>query len=41
MLVDLAKTVVIVDLPPPTSVRYLRENLGHTRYYREFIRGYA
>ena len=31
----------IVDLPPPTSVRQLRTALGHTGYYRNFIKGYA
>ena len=38
---DLAKIVVIVNLPPPKSVRRLKSTLGHTRYYRNFIRGYA
>jgi hypothetical protein len=30
LLVDSAKSVVILNLPPPTSVRNLRETLGHT-----------
>jgi hypothetical protein len=30
LLVDPAKIAVIMDLPPPTSVRKLRETLGHT-----------
>jgi hypothetical protein len=38
---DLAKIVVIIDLPPPTSVRQLKSTLGHQRYYRKFIKGYA
>jgi hypothetical protein len=41
LLVDPAKIVVIVDFPPPTSVRQLRATLGHTGYYKKFIRGYA
>jgi hypothetical protein len=39
--VDLVNIAVILDLQPPTSVRRLRETLGHTRYYRKFINGYA
>ena len=31
ILVDLAKIVIIVDLPPPTKVNKLRTTLGHTR----------
>jgi Na+/H+ antiporter NhaA len=41
MLVDLAKIVVIVNLPPPKSLRQLKSTPGHIRYYRNFIRGYA
>ena len=41
MLVDLAKIAIIVDLPTPTTVKQLRETLGHTRYCHNFIRGYA
>ena len=39
--VDLAKVAIILDFPPPTSVMQLRSTLGHTGYYRKFIRGYA
>ena len=39
--VDPAKVVIILDLPPPTLVTQLRSMLGHTCYYRKFIRGYA
>jgi hypothetical protein len=41
LLVDLAKIAVIVNLPPPKIVRQLRATLGHTRYYRKFIKGYV
>jgi hypothetical protein len=41
ILMDLAKIVVIVDFPPPTSVRQLPATLGHTGYYKKFIKGYA
>jgi hypothetical protein len=40
-LVDLAKIAVIINLPPPKIVCQLRVTLGHTRYYRKFIEGYA
>jgi hypothetical protein len=41
LLVDPAKIVVIVNFPLPESVRQLRTMLGHTGYYRKFIKGYA
>jgi hypothetical protein len=41
LLVDLAKIEVIENLPPPKSVCQLRETLGHTSYYRIFIKGYV
>jgi hypothetical protein len=41
LLVDPSNIAVIVNLPPPKSVRQLRETLGHTRYYWKFIKGYA
>jgi hypothetical protein len=41
LLVDPSKIAIIVDLPPPTSVKQLRTALGHTGYYRKFIKGYA
>jgi hypothetical protein len=41
LLVDPAKIAVIVNLPPPKTVRQLRATLGHTGYYRKFIKGYA
>ena len=39
--VDPAKIALILSLPPPTNVNMLRATLGHTRYYRKFIRAYA
>lgn len=41
LMVDPVKIVVIVNLRPPKTVRQLRTTLGHTRYYRKFIKGYA
>jgi hypothetical protein len=41
LLVDPSKISIIVDLPPPTSVRQLCTALGNTGYYRKFIKGYA
>ena len=38
---DPAKIAIIVNLPPPNSVKQLRTTLGHTGYYRKFIKGYA
>ena len=40
-MVDPAKIVVIVNLPPPKSVHQLKSTLSHTRYYRNFIRRYT
>jgi hypothetical protein len=39
--VDPAKIVVIVNLPAPKIVYQLRAMLGHTGYYRKFIKGYT
>jgi hypothetical protein len=41
LLVDPSKIAIIVDLPPPTSVKQLCTALGHIGYYRKFIKGYA
>jgi hypothetical protein len=41
LLVDPSKIAIIVNLPPPTSVKQLSTALGHTGYYRKFIKGYA
>jgi hypothetical protein len=41
LLVDPSKISIIVDLPPPTSVRKLHTALGNTGYYMKFIKGYA
>jgi hypothetical protein len=40
LIVDLANIAVIFNLPPPKSVCQLRETLGHTCYYKKFIKGY-
>jgi hypothetical protein len=41
LLVDPAKIAVNVNLQPPKTVCHLREMLGHTRYYKKFIKGYV
>ena len=41
ILVDPAKIVIILDLPPPTLVMQIRSILGHIGYYMKFIKGYA
>jgi hypothetical protein len=41
LLVDPSKISIIVYLPPPTSVKQLCTTPRQTRYYRNFIKGYA
>ena len=41
LMVDPAKIAIIVNLPPPASVKQLRTTLGHIGYYEKFIKGYA
>jgi hypothetical protein len=41
LLVDPSKIYIIVNLPPPTSVKQLHTTLGHDGYYRKLIKGYA
>jgi hypothetical protein len=41
LLVDQSKISIIVYLPPHTLVKQLCTALGHTRYYRNLIKGYA
>jgi hypothetical protein len=41
VLVDPTKVSFILNMPPPTSAKQLRSTLGHTGYYRRFIRRYA
>lgn len=40
-MVDPAKIVVILNLEAPQSVKHLHATLGHTGYYRNFIKSYA
>ena len=37
LMADPPKIGIIVNLPPPASVKQLRTTLGHMRYYRKFI----
>jgi hypothetical protein len=41
LLLDPAKIAVIVNLPSPKIVCQLRETLGHTGYYINFMKGYT
>jgi hypothetical protein len=41
LLVDPAKVAVIFNLPPPKTICQLRVMFAHTRYYRNFIKGYV
>ena len=41
LMVDPTKIAIIVNLPPPNSVKQLHTTLGHTGYYKKFIKGYA
>ena len=41
LMVDPAKIMVIINLEAPRSVKQLCTILGHTRYYRKFIKIYA
>jgi hypothetical protein len=41
LLVYPSNISIIVDLPPPTSVRLVCTLLGHAGYYRNFINSYA
>ena len=39
--VDKAKIETIEKLPPPSSVKGIRSFLGHTRFYRRFIKNFS
>ena len=41
LMVDPANIVVIVNLEVPRNVKQLRATLGHTRYYKKFIKAYV
>ena len=39
--VDQAKVDLIANLPPPTNVKNIRAFLGHTGFYRRFIKDFS
>jgi hypothetical protein len=39
--VDKAKIETVEKLPPPTNIKSLRSFLGHTRFYRRFIKDFS
>ena len=39
--VDKAKIEVILNPPPPTSIKQVRSFLGHVRFYRYFIKDFS
>lgn len=41
LMVDPTKIDIITNLEPQNSLKQLRTTLGHTGYYRKFIKGYA
>ena len=40
-MVDPTKITIILNLEVPRSVKQLRTTLGHTGYYRKFIKAHA
>ena len=41
LMVDPTKIVIIANLAPPASVKQMCTTLGHTGYYKKFIKGYV
>ena len=41
LMVDPTNIAMIVNLEAPSNIKQLRTTLGHTRYYRKFVKAYA
>eukprot|EP00253_Pinus_taeda_P020560 PITA_20560 len=41
LMVDPAKIIIILNLEAPRNAKQMRTTLGHTGYYRKFIKAYA
>lgn len=40
-MVDSIKIIVLLHIPPPTTIKEVRRFLGSIGYYRKYIKNYA